>query len=724
MNYDDGDYVYENPYVRSGLTLNGIGWAFTHVHAQYWHPLTTISHMLDCQVFGLQPWGHHLTNIMLHAAATILLFFALLRLTATGRSTNGTSSAGIDRPYSHLWPSAFVAALFAIHPLRVESVAWVSERKDVLSGVFFMLTLLAYASYAREDRNRRRWYLSALSLFALGLMCKPTLVTLPFILLLLDYWPLARCQRSEVRSRWSIVRSLVVEKIPFFVLSAASCVVTILIQRESVATIQGLTPYDRIANSIVSYVVYLGQTVYPAHLAVLYPYPKGNITVLEVVLGLLLLATASTVFWLWRRTYPFLLIGWLWFLGMLIPMIGIVQVGSQSHADRYTYLPGIGLAMVVAYGATDLVRRWPAGRVIVVTLGSISVLLLTTRSYLQASYWQNGETLWQHTLSITSNNYIAHNDLANSFLQKGELADAIVEARRSLAIAPNFAEAHITLGNSLFRSGLREAAATEYQLALHYRPDFADVRTNLGSVLLQQGKVDEAIAEFQKALQAKPNFAELHSNLGNALLRKGDVNAAIDHYRRAIELDSNFPQAHYNLGSALEQKGQLDEALAHYQTAITLKPDYAEAEYRFGNALLQRHQIDDAIVHYQKSLAIRSDNAEAQYNLAKAFASQGKYDEAIKASQAAVRLRPNYAEAYNNLGCYLGAIGKTDEALRQFNEALRVNPNSVDAHYNLGRLLAQLGRRDEAVAQLTEAVRLKPEDSEAKHALSELGVPK
>src|SRR5438876_1571049 len=329
LGYDDQRYVIQNAWVTNGLTPGGIKWAFTHVHASNWHPLTTISHMLDCQLYGLQPWGHHLTNILLQAAAAILLFFALRKLTGD------------------LWPSLLVATVFAVHPLRVESVAWVSERKDVLSGVFFMLSLWAYARYARGNGPSSFWYITVVVLFALGLMCKPTLVTLPFVLLLLDYWPLGRTQRSSSRARPNMASQeqqrrdtwprLVVDKLPLFVLSAASCVATLLAQKQALDLSLKPPLEERVGNALISYAVYVGQMIWPARLAVLYPYPEGSLKVPQVVLALLLLLIISTVFFLWRRRYPFLLTGLLWYLGMLVPMIGIIQVGSQVRATRSIY---------------------------------------------------------------------------------------------------------------------------------------------------------------------------------------------------------------------------------------------------------------------------------------------------------------------------------------------------------------------------------------------------
>jgi tetratricopeptide (TPR) repeat protein len=657
VGYDDQSYVLRNPRVTNGLTLDGIQWAFTHVDVTNWHPLTTISHMLDCQLYGLQPWGHHLTNILLHAAAAILLFLALRELTGT------------------LWPSLLVAAVFAVHPLRVESVAWVSERKDVLSGVFFMLTLWAYARYARGNVRSSFWYMTVVVLFALGLMCKPTLVTLPFVLLLLDYWPLGRVRpssssgRGETASRWkrrNTLSWLVIEKVPLFGLSAASCVATLLAQKQALDMSIKAPFEERLGNALISYVVYVGQMIWPAHLAVLYPYPEGNLKVPQVILALLLLLMISVAFFLWRKKYPFLLIGWLWYLGMLIPMIGIIQVGSQVRADRYTYLPQIGLYLLVACSAAELFHRWRRSREVLAAAAVLVIMALTTRSYLQTSYWRDTETLWKHAIASTSNNYIAH--------------------------------------------------------------------TNLAQTLSHSGRFAEAIAECEKALKIKPDFAAAHNNLGVALLRNkqsgdgalghdGAVDEAIEHYRKALQINPDFTQAHKNLGIVLLRKGQMDEAIAQFQKTLELEPNDAQAEFSLGSAFLQRREVDEAIAHYQKAVEIRPDYAEARNYLGNAFVAEGKYSEAIANYEAAVRIRPNYSEAHHNMACVLATIGKADEALEQFNEALRLNGNDAQAHFALGSLLRQMGRREEAVAHLTEALRLKPDYELAKQQLRELGVP-
>ncbi len=607
VSYDDGDYVYANPKITNGLTLSGIQWAFTHVHAANWHPLTTISHMLDCQLYGLQPWGHHLSNILLHAAAAILLFLALRKLTGS------------------LWPSAFVAALFAIHPLRVESVAWVSERKDVLSGVFFMLTLLAYARYARSDRHSFGKYVTVVALFALGLMCKPTLVTLPFVLLLLDYWPLGRMQKSEVRGRksvvsgqWSVIRGLVAEKIPLFALSAASCVATVLAQKQALETHLTLTFVERASNAVDSYATYLGQMVYPAHLAVLYPYPEGSLKMAAVVPSFLFLLSVSAVFFVWRRKYPFLLVGWLWYLGMLVPMIGLVQVGSQARADRYTYLPQIGLYLLATWGAMELFARWGVGRKILAITALLVIVVLTVCTCHEAFHWENSEKLWKHAIDNTCDNDIAH----------------------------------YNLGSVLLRKRQPDAALVEFQKALQINRDYGDADVDAGSALMAMGRTDQAISYFQKALQIKPDFGEAWSNLGSALLQKGKVDEAIQCYRKAVAIKPGSADMHYNLGRALARKGNWDNAIACYQAALRIRPS-------------------DAKVHN---------------NLGVALAEVGKSDGAVRQIGEALRINPNYPDAHYNLGCVLAHLGQREQAVAQLTEALRLKPDYPGAEEQLRQL--------------------------------------
>src|SRR5712691_10042249 len=451
VNFDDHVYVYENPLVIRGLSAEGIIGAFTHTHAQNWHPLTTLSHMLDCQLYGLNAGGHHLTNVILHTISVLLLFLVLKQMTGA------------------FWQSAFVAGVFAIHPLHVESVAWIAERKDVLSAVFFMLTLAAYARYAQAPSAPR--YLLVALLFAFGLMSKPMLVTLPFVLLLLDYWPLSRMQGSEATARRStIARStitkLLAEKIPLIVLSAGSSIVTFLAQRFAVGWTEQLPISSRINNALVSYIAYIWQMVWPAKMAAFYPHPENRLPLWEIVAALIVLVAFSAAAVALRRRHPYVLVGWLWYLGMLVPVIGILQVGWQGRADRYTYLPEIGLYILIAWGAVDLSCQWRHHREMLALSAAAVIGILSWRAWIQTSYWRDSETLWAHTLEVTRNNDVAQNNLGIVLLQKGDVDQAITRFKSAIELRPENAPAHDNLAKAFLQKGQAADAMVHYRKLL------------------------------------------------------------------------------------------------------------------------------------------------------------------------------------------------------------------------------------------------------------------
>jgi Flp pilus assembly protein TadD len=632
VNFDDGAYVYENPVVQKGLTMQGIVLAFTRVYSFNWHPLTMMSHMLDCQLYGLNAGGHHLTNVLLHTASVILLFLVLRQMTG------------------FLWRSAFVAAVFAIHPLRAESVAWVSERKDVLSGLFFMLTLWAYTRYAqgrsrvegRESSTQvvpaldpRLWtldYWLVLLFFVLGLLCKPMLVTLPLMLLLLDYWPLGRVtgykwqvtnEKKEKPSTLSPqpsttkqLSTLLLEKLPLFGLAVASCVVTIFAQHEAVASFEKFSLPLRLGNAVVSGVAYLGQMFWPAGLAVLYPFKTRAGGVSGVVLSLVLLAVISAGVFFLRRRRPYFLAGWLWYLIMLAPVIGIFQVGTQARADRYTYLPQIGLYLLLTWGAAEWYAGWRHRRAVLGSLATVILAALIFRARAQTACWRNSETLWTHTIACTSGNAIAH----------------------------------VNLGNFLFQKGRVDEAITQYQAALQIRPDYAAAHNNLGNALRQEGRLDEAMVHFQKALEINPNYAKAHYNLGVALAQKGLVDQATVQFRKALESQPDNAEACYNLGNALIQKGNVSEAVTFYQEALQIKPDYVyvlnnlawllatspDAHIRDGVQAVQYAGRACELTHYAV--------APLLCTLAAAYAEAGRYDDAIAAAQNACALASGAGE--------------------------------------------------------------------------------
>jgi Flp pilus assembly protein TadD len=555
LNYDDDDYVYDNPFVRSGLSFAAVADTLDYVHSFTWHPLTTVSHMADCELYGLDAGAHHLTNVALHAAAAMALFLVLLRMTGA------------------FYRSAFVALAFAVHPLRVESVAWISERKDVLSGLFFMLTLWAYARYAEASAGPlgrtavRPYYLAALGFFVLALLSKPMVVTLPFVLLLLDGWPLARLGDREaplrnLRARW-------VEKVPFFALSIACGIVTLRTQTGAMTLIETLPLGGRVANALVSYAVYLRQLFVPTDLAVVYPHARGGLPLWTVGGAALLLAGLTAAAVLLRRRMPFLAVGWLWYLGMLVPVIGLVQVGVQAHADRYTYLPHVGLLVMVAWGAAEL---WPKhlDRRGLAALAAVAAIVLIWLARDQTRHWRDSESLWRMTLERTEANSVAHAQLGIALEQSGETAEAVEHYRRAIAIQPDYATPRYNLGNVLAARGDVDGAVEQYRQAIRVRPDYARAHHNLGSALLRQGRRDEAVAQYREALRIDPSYAAAHDNLGVALAGQGEIAAAVEHFRRSLEIEPGSARTHALLAMGLEQSGDRAGAIEHYRRAMEL----------------------------------------------------------------------------------------------------------------------------------------------------------
>jgi tetratricopeptide (TPR) repeat protein len=503
VNYDDPRYVYENTKITSGLTSASIAWALTHIHSENWHPLTTISHMLDCQLYGLKAGGHHFTNVLLHTIAIILLFLVLRGMTGT------------------LWQSACVAALFAIHPLHVESVAWVAERKDVLSAVFFMLTLGAYVRYARTPSIAR--YLTVASLFALGLLSKPMLVTLPFVLLLLDYWPLSRFEKPALAKskskggswldRQSIQRRLFLEKIPLIGLSAVSSIVTYLAQRHALGWTEQLPISSRINNALVTYIAYIWQLLRPVKLAVFYPHPENRLPFWEIILALATLVTVTAATIALRKKRPYFITGWLWYLGMLVPVIGVIQVGWQGRADRYTYLPQIGLYIVMSWVVADLSASWRRQWQILAAGAAILFGTLTWRAWIQTSFWRNSETLWTHTLAATSDNDVAENNLGIILLGRGQVDAAISLLQAAVNLRPENAPAHDNLAKAFLQKGQVADAMVHYRKLLEIQPENVETRNILGTVLIQQGRVREALEQWQETLAIQSDNGNAISNL-------------------------------------------------------------------------------------------------------------------------------------------------------------------------------------------------------------------
>lgn len=743
-NFDDPDYVYENPEITAGVTLHGIAWAFTHVHADNWHPVTTISHMLDCQLFGVNPGSHHLVNLLLHAATAILLFLVF---------SNATGA---------IWPSAFLAALFAIHPLRVESVAWIAERKDVLSGFFFVLTLAAYIRYVRRPSLLR--YVSMSILYALGLMSKPMLVTVPFVLLLLDYWPLRRVDFRSLGKGNTIWRRLA-EKAPLLVLSLLSCWATVLAQRAIISPIDLLPLQSRMGNALLSYLIYLRQMIWPFSLAVFYPYPGKYLAVSHIFLAALALGGITAGLFVLRTRGPYLLTGWLWYLGMLIPVIGIVQVGSQAHADRYTYLPQIGLGFAITWSIVDLTKGWRYRPQILGFSAAMLLVALGWRSWDQTWVWRDSESLWRHALAVTSNNEVAHNNLGNFLFQNNRAGDDVAEFRKALALQPNNSLVQSNLGNALLKQGMVDQAIGHFEKALqspgregagqshydlgdayrakgqleeainHYRqavaarPNYGDAHYNLGNALLATGRADEAIASYQRALQLHfPHPLEVHNNLASALLQKGDTARALDHFRQAVDLSahmgkSKHARALYNLGNALLRNGQVAEAIANYRESLQLQPDDVDVENNLGNALFRQGSLADAAVCYEKAATLPSSRgdsgkAEARFNLGNVLLRQDQLEAAVAQYRTALQLQPDYSQAHNNMAGALLQLRRPAEAIEHYRKVLELRagraPNELAAaHYNLANALTEEHQLNEAAGHYEQAIELRPDYADA-----------
>ncbi len=658
VDYDDNGYVTANSQVQSGLTAAGIKWAFTHPVGGNWHPITTLSHMLDCQWYGLQPWGHHLTSLCLHALNTVLLFLWLARVTHAR------------------WRSAWVAAMFAFHPLHVESVAWVAERKDVLSACFGWLTLIFYARYAQRPEaggsgaglggRRSRFqippsifYLLSLSSFALGLMSKPMLVTWPLVLLLLDYWPLKRfaiCDLPVLRGitaeggRFTICQKLVIEKIPFFALAVGASMVTYLVQQRvgAMETLAGLPLELRCENALISYCRYLFKMVWPTDLAVYYPRPAYWPPVWVMLAGLLLVGFTA-VCWRKRVRYPFLIVGWFWFVGTLAPVIGLVQVGQQAMADRYLYVPAVGLLLLLAWGIPELLQRWRQPAVLAALAGWASVAACAALTGQQLGCWQNSETLFRHALKVTADNDVAR----------------------------------ICLGEALLNQKQTNAAISQFQLALQVNPGCAAAHENLGYIAAQQGRIPDAIRQYQDVLLLKPKAVATHNNLGSLLSAQGRTSNALAQFQAAIQLDPACAEAYANLGLIAAQQGKIEEAISAYQKAVTLKPTLAWAHHHLGNLFATQGRADAAISELQEVARLTPEAAQVRAQLARLLAQQGRMTEAIAQLQAAIHWQADFAEAYNDLGILFARQGQIDQAITQFQTALRLQPDYQKAGSNL-----------------------------------------
>jgi len=659
--FDDNIYIVGNSNVNTGITRAGLIWAFTKAHAYNWHPLTWISHMMDCQFYGIQAGGHHITNMLFHIANTVLLLLVLNLMTGS------------------LWASAFVAAAFALHPLHVESVAWASERKDVLSTFFWMLTMLVYVFYIRRPQIKK--YLLLLAVFALGLMAKQMLVTLPFVLLLLDYWPLKRIKfkqhnldKPQHQHSGSVsISKCLLEKVPLLVLAAIAGAIVYFIQH-STEMVKSFSDYPlvyRITNAVVSYIAYAGKTFWPTNLAIFYPHPKGDLPTWHIASSVALLIGITTVA-IWKiKKYPYLIVGWMWYVISLAPVIGIVQIGLHARADRYTYIPLTGLFIIIACGSRDLCARLANRKAILSTIAAIILSILAVMSFCQVRHWRNSMTLFKHATDVVEDNWWAHHYLAWEFLYKGEIDQAAIHLEEVLRIDPDNAAAKSEIGNIYLQRGRFNEAVQIYQQLLPELPEnpddlddldglgvqagqrgklsrtveiYTESRVNLGIALEYSGKLDESIKNYAEALRVRPNYLPARKCLANTLVKRGKLDKAEIQYNYALQINNDQPEIHYRLGDVYYKQRKFDLAVTHWTETAKLKPDFPYVFINLAWVLAARElpnikNPDKAIEYAEHACKLTNYQLpEALDPLAAAYAATGKFKLAIETAERAIKL--------------------------------------------------------------------------------------
>ncbi|HXP59436.1 MAG TPA: tetratricopeptide repeat protein [Dongiaceae bacterium] len=748
---DDPLYVTANVHVLGGLTWDDVVWAFTGSAAANWHPLTWLSHILDVQLFGLAPGWHHFTSLLFHTANTLLLFRFLERLTGAP------------------WRSVMVAALFGVHPLHVESVAWVAERKDVLSTFLFLLTLMTYVRYVRgveaarnpksEIRNPKSEvgslepplfnsqsalgplrtptaaYLLSLALFALGLMSKPMLVTLPFVLVLLDYWPLGRFGDSGVTTEtprhgeiipaahgpwtvdcglWTNLRLLVLEKLPFFCLAFASCIVTYLVQHATHATTSVLPLASRLANAVASYLKYLAKTAWPTRLAVFYPHPDTHYPVSHqwpawaIAAGALLLVAVSWFALSRLRRQPWLAVGWFWFLGTLAPVIGLIQVGGQAMADRYSYIPLIGIFIVTVWTAAEALDRRRAGRAVLAATGVAAIVASVAATRHQVGFWRDDFTLFQHALEVTTDNAVAEFRVGMALRQRGKAAEAIPHFKKVIEAAPVLADGYYGLAVTLEGEGRSQEAAQLFLTALSLSPWDARIHNDYGRFLWAAGRRPEAEAQYLEAVRLDPDSPEALANLGVALSGRGDVDGAIARFTAALRLKPDYAEALTRLAESFLRQGRLADAEAKYRDGVRLQPANAEMRINLGGVLWRQGRANDALAQYREAARLQPQMPVAHLNLGTALSAQGMFPGAEAEFEAAVRLKPDSLEALAGLGRALAGQGKFDQAQAPFQKAAQLCPTNADFRVFLGNALMMAGNTNAAAEAFAAALRLEP----------------
>ena len=639
VNFDDGSYILNNPHIRAGLNFKGIAWAFSFPGYDYWHPMTWLSHMLECHFYGLKFGMHHQVSLILHILNSILLFLVFRKMTGA------------------IWRSAFVAAMFALHPMNVESVAWLAERKNVLSTFFWLLTMLTYIHYSKRPSVFR--YLPILFVYTLDLMSKPMVATLPFALLLLDYWPLCRInlahsgsnnQKTPKSNNTEFQRSstfhLALEKIPLLILSAISIFLSSLaVQRLGTVISTATVPMSlRIKNALVSYISYIVKMIWPHNLAVYYPFPQ-TLPLWQVTgAGLLLICISFLVFRA-ARSKPYLAVGWLWYIGTLVPAIGLVQAGLwPAIADRFTYVPFIGLFIIIAWGVPELVVQWHYREIKLAILAAALFAIFATTTYLQVGYWRNSITLFENAVDVTKNNYVAHHKLGEALAVQGEIDKAIRHYSEALRIKPDFIAPHLNLGVTLREAGKLNEAADHFSAVLCLKSDSAEAQYELGITLEKKGNIDGAEKHYIKALRIMPDYAKAHNNLAIIMARQKKDKEAIFHFHEAIRIDSDYTDANFNLGIIYANQRNIEKAILYYKKALYLDPNMAQALYNLSWILIscedERFRNGEEAVKLAERLCKITQNKQplALDALAAAYAETGKFDEAVTVAEKALEL--------------------------------------------------------------------------------------
>ena len=651
--FDDQRYVADNSVVKAGLSVEGLTWAFSTTMAEFWHPLTWLSLMLDTQLFGLNPGGYLFTNLLLHILSTLLLFLFLKRATGS------------------VWQSGFVAALFALHPLHVESVAWIAQRKDVLSTFFWMLTILSYGFYVQ--RPGCKTYLAVVLFLVLGLMAKPMLVTLPFALLLLDFWPLNRFKdTTSVKSACLSALALIREKIPLFAVITAASFVMYLAQKGEgrIKSLAVLALENRLANVLVSYTGYIGKMLWPKKLACFYPFPDA-FPWWQVGGSFFILALISGFAIRYIRQYPFMIVGWLWYLGTLVPVIGFVKIGVFAMADRYSYVPLIGLFVMLAWGVPELLARWQHRRIAAAGLAAVALVICLASTWFQVRVWQNRTTLFTHAVQVTTGNYLAHNGLGEQLRQERRFDEAIGHFLESLRIKPKYIPTYINLGYTYTAQNKIGQAIAYYSEAAQKKPNHPQPHQVLGILFEQQGELEKAVTHLKATLEIKPENAVAHRYLGNALLAQGKLPQAIHHYSESLRIQPANADVHYNLGIALEGLGKTAEAVEQYSLALARNPENADAHYNLANLLVRQQKYERAVAQYKKALAIQPDRIQALNNLAFAYASMQDYEKAISTLHQLARLQADNSQVHYLLSSLYAKQNQLAESIKWLETAFK-----------------------------------------------------